>query len=113
MFAEKKQIFFFSVNIFDIKKNLSLLNKLKKKYLIKSVFIGGIDCTVTQAILAEKLNLVTSGIKIAKLTNNKYEFRKFLKKNKITKVPFIKITKSKIKKNLIKKIERNWVSFYY
>ena len=102
--CRKKADLFFSVDIFDVAKNLSLLKKLKKKYLIKSVFIAGIDCTVTQSTLAEKLNLVTSGVKIAKLTNNKYKFRNFLKKNKIIKIPFIKI--SKIKKNLIKKIER-------
>jgi biotin carboxylase len=95
---------FFKVDIFDVKKNLELLNKIKKKYNIVSIFVGGIDCTVTQAALARKINLVTSGIKIAKLTNNKYKFRSFLKKNKISNIPFIKV--KKIKRNLLTEIEK-------
>jgi biotin carboxylase len=102
--CRKKTDLFFPVDIFDIEKNVSLLNKLKKKYHIKSIFVGGIDCTVTQATLAKKLSLVSSGVKIAKLTNNKFSFRKFLKKNKIINIPFIKV--AKLKKNLINKIER-------
>lgn len=103
--CKKKADLFFNVDIFDISKNISLLKRLNKKYSIKSIFVGGIDCTVTQAALANELNLVSSGIKIAKLTNNKFLFRKFLKKNKISNIPFIKV--SKPTKNLIKKIEKN------
>jgi len=102
--CRKKSDLFFPIDIFNISDNLSLLNKLKKKYLIKSIFVGGIDCTVTQATLAEKLNLVTSGIKCAKLTNNKYFFRKFLKQKKISNIPFIKV--SRPTKGLIKKIHK-------
>ena len=94
---------FFKVDIFDVEKNLELLNKIKKKYNIVSIFAGGIDCTITQAALARKINLVTSGIKIARLTNNKYKFRSFLKKNKISNIPFIKV--KKIKRNLLTEIE--------
>lgn len=101
--CKKKTDLFFNVDIFDIPKNLILLKKLKKKYSIKSIFVGGIDCTVTQAFLAKELNLVSSGIKIAKLTNNKFLFRKFLKRSKISNIPFIKVSKSS--QGLIKKIE--------
>ncbi len=101
--CKKKADLFFNVDIFNIPKNISLLKKLKKKYSIKSIFVGGIDCTVTQASLAQELNLVSSGIKIAKLTNNKFLFRKFLKQNKISNIPFIKA--SKPTQGLIKKIE--------
>ena len=103
--CKKKADLFFKVDIFNIPKNISLLKKIKKKYSIKSIFVAGIDCTVTQASLAKELNLVSSGIKIAKLTNNKYLFRKFLKKNKISNTPFVKILKPT--QGLIKKIEKN------
>ena len=101
--CKKKADLFFCVDIFDIKKNISLSKKLKKKYSIKSIFVGGIDCTVTQASLAKQLNLVSSGITCAKLTNNKYLFRKFLQKKNILSIPFMKVLKTS--NGLIKKIE--------
>jgi biotin carboxylase len=103
-FCRKKADLFFKVDIFDIKKNVQLLNKIKNKINIKSIFIGGIDCTITAATLAEKLNLVTSGVKIAKITNNKFLFRKFLKKNKLLDFPFLKF--SKVNNNTKKIIEK-------
>lgn len=101
--CKKKADLFFCVDIFNVSKNILLAKKLKKKYSIKSIFIGGIDCTVTQATLAKELNLISSGINSAKLTNNKYLFRKFLKKNKISNIPFMKV--SKTSQGLIRKIE--------
>jgi biotin carboxylase len=91
-FCRTKADFFFKIDIFDIKKNIKLLNKIKNKINIKSVFIGGIDCTVTAATLAEKLGLVTSGKKIAEITNNKFLFRKFLQKNNLLDFPFLKVS---------------------
>jgi biotin carboxylase len=96
---------FYQIDIFDYKENLKLLKKLKKKYKIKAIFIAGIDCTITASKLAENLNVATSGSKIAKLTNNKYLFRNFLKKNKILDIPCIKVLGYK-NKNLLRKIEK-------
>ncbi len=90
-YCKSKANLFYNVDIFDINSNLKLLSKLKKKIKIKSIFIGGIDCTITAATLAEKLSLVTSGTKIANITNNKFLFRKFLHKNKFINFPFLKI----------------------
>ncbi|WP_415303949.1 ATP-grasp domain-containing protein [Candidatus Pelagibacter sp. Uisw_090] len=104
-FCKSNADLFFQVDIFNIKKNLDLLNKIKKKIDIKSIFVAGIDCTITAATLAEKLNLVTSGVKIAKITNNKYLFRKFLFKNNLIDFPFLKI--KNINKNINKNIEKN------
>ena len=101
--CKKKSDLFFCVDIFDIQKNISLLKKLIKKYSIKSIFVGGIDCTVTQASLAKQLNLVSSGISCAKLTNNKYLFRKFLHKKNISNIPFMKVLRTS--NGLIKKVE--------
>ena len=92
-FCKSNADLFYKVDIFDIKKNIELLDKLKNKISIKSIFVGGIDCTITAATLAEKLNLPTSGIEIAKKTNNKFLFRKFLSENKLLNLPFLKINK--------------------
>ena len=92
-YCKSKSDLFFKIDIFDINKNLNFLKKIRKKIEIKSIFVAGIDCTITGAFLAEKLNLVTSGIKIAKITNNKYQFRKFLFKNNFIDFPFLKIKK--------------------
>ena len=105
-FCRSKADLFFKIDIFDIKKNVKLLSKIKNKINIKSVFIGGIDCVITAATLAEKLNLVTSGVKIAKMTNNKFLFRKFLQKNNLLDFSFLKISKvnNKTEKTIEKKI---------
>ena len=105
-FCRSKADLFFKIDIFDIKKNVKLLTKIKNKINIKSVFVGGIDCVITAATLAEKLNLVTSGVKIAKMTNNKYLFRKFLQKNNLLDFSFLKISKvdNKTEKTIEKKI---------
>ena len=103
-FCRSKTDLFYKIDIFDIKKNLKLLAKIKNKINIKSIFVGGIDCTITAATLAEKLNLITSGIKIAKITNNKFLFRKFLLKNNLLDFPFLKISKVNNKtENIIEK----------
>ena len=61
-YCKSESDLFFKIDIFDINKNLNFLKKIRKKIEIKSIFIAGIDCTITGAFLAEKLNLVTSGI---------------------------------------------------
>ena len=72
-YCKSKADLFYNVDIFDTKNNLKLLSKLKKKKIkIRSIFVGGIDCTVTGATLAKKINLVTSGVKIANITKNKF-----------------------------------------
>ena len=105
-FCKKEADLFYQVDIFNIEKNLKLLTKLKNKIKIKSIFIGGIDCTVTAATLAEKHGLVTSGVKIANITNNKFLFRKYLYKNGLLNFPFLKIKKvnNKTEKDIEKKI---------
>lgn len=72
---------FLAIDIFDIQKHISAALKLKSSGLkIEGLFVAGIDCTVTGAVLAKVLGLVGIDPLVAYITNNKHVFRDTLKK---------------------------------
>jgi len=98
---------FFPVDIFDIKENLKLAKKLKKKLNINAIFLCGIDCTVTAASVSKILNLNYPILSQAKITHNKFLFRKFQKRKKFFYPNFIKVELSDLKKKKLIKIYNN------
>jgi biotin carboxylase len=72
----------------DVQGHIKLVNKLSKKYNIRSIFTQGTDVAVVVAETCNKLNLPSVSVTAAKNTNNKIKFRRILKKYGIQNTKF-------------------------
>lgn len=79
---------FICLDIFDIKGNIKLSEKIKSKYSIKAVFTAAADCHETVAHVARHLNLPGINPRISHICRFKLESRKILKKAGIPQPKF-------------------------